>query len=450
MSKKKFETMEAMRPQFIDGAKKRNVSEKSAGDVWDLMAKFAEYGFNKAHATVYAHVAYQSGYLKSHFPLEYMTANLTSWLGNQDQFLVMKNEAERMGIKVLPPDVNFSEIECSVDGTNIRLGLGAVKNVGKAGNAILEARQKSGKFPTIFDLCRTADLRQVTKKALECLAQAGALDSLKGTRAQLHEAIDRAIEYGASFQKDKLSGQTSLFDNGGSSGDELSVPEPELPAVPPWSYTDLLAKEKDVLNFYISGHPLDRFQDEIQGFTSTCLSEESLKRLKDGDTVTVGGLITVAKTHIQKNGRQMSFVTLEDFAGSIEMLVFSDAYEKFGNIIAQGAMILARGQVTARDNKPKIRAENIISLSESREKLSRSVHVKIRTQGLEPDFITAIREKCQNGNGTCALIIHLVTQEENEYRIKSRTVTLNPGVDTMNNLRSLLGKENVWISKTTT
>ncbi|MBD3346374.1 MAG: DNA polymerase III subunit alpha [Chitinivibrionales bacterium] len=448
MGKKKIDKMEEMRPKFIEGAKERDVSEKTAKAVWDLMAKFAEYGFNKAHATVYAHVAYQSGYLKTHYPLEYMTANLTSWLGNQDQFLVMKNEAQRMGIKILPPDINYSEIECSVEGPNIRLGLGAIKNVGRAGNAMIECREKNGKFASLFDLCRIVDLRQVNKKALECLTYAGALDSLKGTRAQLHEAIDKAIEYGSSFQKDKLSGQTSLFDTGGTSTEQVSIPEPELPEIPPWPYTELLAREKDVLNYYISGHPLDRFQDEIRGFTTITLSDDSVASLKDGQTVTVGGLITIVKTHVQKNGRQMAFVTLEDFNGSAELLIFSDTLEKFGNLISQGSMILTRGQVTARDNKPKIKAENIIALSETREKLTRSVHVKIRTQGLEPDFLSTIEQQCKNASGPCSFIIHLLTQEENEYRIKSRKVTLNPANDTIDNLRKLVGKENVWLSKT--
>jgi DNA polymerase-3 subunit alpha len=451
MGKKDLEKMEAMRKKFMEGAKTRKVDAKVAQEIFDRMAKFAEYAFNKAHATVYAHVAYQCAYLKAHFPMEFLTANLSSVLSDQDELLTIKNEAERKGVRILPPDINSSRFECSIDEGKIRLGLGTIKNVGKAADSILEARKKKGKFSSIFELCAAADLRLVNKKCLESLAYAGALDSLKGTRAQLFASIDAAIDYGNSFQRDRQSGQTSLFDSAGgeATAGESAPPEPQLADVEPWPYNELLAKEKEVLNFYVSGHPLMRFSDEIKGFADISLKLESLEKVKEGHNLTVGGIITSLKTHVQRDGRAMAFLEVEDFEGSIELLAFGDAFEKFKHLLALDAMILVRGQISIRegDKKPKLRVDNVIALSETREKLARSVHVRLKTQGLEEPFVREVFEECTRLTGDCSLIIHLQTQEQNEYRIKSQTVTVNAKKETIDTLRERLGKENVWLSK---
>jgi DNA polymerase III subunit alpha len=449
MGKKDAEKMEAMRKKFMEGAAKRKVDAKIAQEIFDRMAKFAEYGFNKAHATVYAHVAYQSGYLKAHYPVEFMTATLSSSLGNQDDLLKIKNEAQRMGIKILPPDVNKSRFECSINEGKIRLGLGAIKNVGKAADSILDARGKKSGFSSIFELCASVDLRLVNKKCLESLACAGALDSLKGTRAQLFASIDGAIDFGNSFQKDRISGQTSLFDAGSGDVPDNTPPEPSLAAVEPWPYNELLAKEKEVLNFYVSGHPLERFQDEIRGFADIPLSLEALEKVHDNRALTIGGIVTSLKPHSQRDGRTMAFIEIEDFDGKIELLAFGDAFEKFKHLLAVDAMLLVRGQVLPKegDGKPKLRVENVIALSETREKLARSVHIRLKTQGLEDQFVREIYEECVKVAGDCCLVIHLQTLEENEYRIKSQKVSVNPGKEAIEALRNRLGKENVWLSK---
>lgn len=453
MGKKKADVMEEMGKKFVEGAVSKGIDSKIAKDVFDLMAKFAEYGFNKAHATVYAHVSYQAAYLKAHFPLEYMTANLTSWIGNQEGFLVMKNEAERMGIKILPPDVNSSDIECSIDNGHIRLGMGAIKNVGKGGESIIEARGTKEKFTSIFDLAKAVDLRVVNKKCLESLICAGALDCFPGTRGQLFEAIDKALEYGGSFQKERLSGQVNLFEDifsvGAEQPVEMSIPEPSLPDTPPWPYNQLLQKEKDILGFYVSGHPLDRFQDEIRGFSSLSLKPEALAAVKDGAAVTVGGLITSLKTHTQRDGRAMAFLELEEFDGSIELLVFGDAYEKFRHLLAVDNMVLVHGLISKREGeeKPKLRVENCISLSEAREKLTRSVHIRFNTQGLEKEFIQEIYRKCKDMKGECSLVIHLLTADQCEFKLRAKNIKLSATPEIISELRSKIGKDNVWIGK---
>jgi len=453
MGKKKADVMEEMGKKFVDGAKGFGIDGKIARDVFDLMAKFAEYGFNKAHATVYAHVSYQAAYLKAHFPLEYMTATLTSWIGSTDEFLTMKNEAERMGIKILPPDINCSEGMCSIDNGNIRLGMEAIKNVGKGSDSIIAAREKNGRFKSIFDLCKATDLRIVNKKCLESLICAGAFDSVPGTRGQLFETIDKALDYGGGFQKDRLSGQVNLFDNIFEADTKTAlqtIPEPALPTVEPWAYNVLLQKEKEILGFYVSGHPLDRYFDEVRGFSTISLKQEALAEVKHDTAVTVGGLITSLKTHTQRDGRLMAFLELEEFDGSIELLIFGDAYEKFKHLLAVDAMVLVHGQISKREGeeKPKLRVDNCISLSETREKLTKSVHLRINTPGLEKDFIQEIHKQCCNVKGDCSVIIHVMTSERNEYRIKAKNVKVVPDPELIKQLREKVGKDNVWLGKT--
>ena len=451
MGKKDAAKMENMRVKFMEGAEKRKVDKKVAQEVFDRMAKFAEYGFNKAHATVYAHVAYQSAYFKAHYPLEFMTANLSSSLDDQDNLLVIKNEAERMGVRILPPDINVSEYECGIDNGAIRLGLGAIKNVGKGAESIIQARAK-GNFKSIFDLCAAVDLRLVNKKCLESLAYAGALDCLGGTRSKLLASIDKAIDYGNGFQKDRISGQTSLFDLGGEAGAAKSLPQPQLSDVPPWPYNELLAKEKEVLNFYVSGHPLMHFQDEIRGFSDLAMRGEAMEKLREGNSLTVGGIITTVKTHVQRDGRAMAFLTIEDFDGSMELLVFGDAYEKFKHLLSADAMVLVHGQVSVReeDKKPKLRVDNVMALADTRDKLTKSIHVRLKTLGLEEAQMKELLDTCVKLKGSCTLILHIVTGENNEYRIKAKSVLVNSAKESVDMLREKIGRENVWIGKSAT
>lgn len=454
MSKKQPETMEEMGKKFVDGAVSRGIDKKVAVEIFDLMAKFAAYGFNKAHATMYGHIAYQSAWLKAHYPLEYLTANLTSYIGNQDEFLKVKIETERMDIPILPPDVNASDDCCSIENNALRLGLSVIKNVGQAGEAILEERSRGGPFTSIFDLCKRVDSRRINKKCLESLICAGALDCLKGTRAQLFEAIDKAMDYAGGFQKDRAAGQVNLFEDmfAAASGSDGALPVPPLPAVPPWPYIATLQKEKEFLNFYVSGHPLDRFQDEILGFATMSLAPESLSKVGDGAVVTVGGLVTSVKQHVQRNGKPMVFMSMEDFDGSIEFLVFGDAYEKYRDLLVEDAMVLAHGTITKREGEesPKIRLDNCIPLSSARERLARSVHVRLNTAGLEKEFLGTIRGQCEKNAGSCVVILHLVTAEGNEYRMRSRAVRISPAQEALKELREQVGRENVWIGKSTT
>lgn len=457
MGKKMLDKMESMKTQFIAGAKKQNIKEKVANEVYGIMVKFAEYGFNKAHATVYAHVSYQAAFLKANFTKEYMTAVLTSHIGEKEKFLAAKNEAERFGIQVRPPDINTSEIDCNIKEGCICLGLSVIANVGKAADAIIKTRTKIGTFKSLFDFCRNIDLRLVNKKTIESLIMAGAMDSLPGTRAQLFAAIEKAIEYGNTFQKDRQTGQTNLFsaltesgdDNEAASSSSFLLPEPDLPDISPWPYNILLAKEKEVLNFYMSGHPLDHYRDEIQGFSTISLSESGIAKTKEGDSVLLGGVITSIKNKTQRNGKPMAFLELEDFNGSLELIAFAEAYEQFSHLCAIDSMVFVRGAIQKKEGNQhaKIIVEKMMPLSEVREKLTKSVHLKVSTQGLEEEFIQELYDQCVNHKGSCALVLHLVTQENNEYKMRAKQVQISPEKKVLESFRAKLGQDNVWLSQ---
>jgi DNA polymerase-3 subunit alpha len=445
MGKKNIEGMDKMRDTFVKGAASKNIGKKTAEDVFGLIAKFAKYGFNKAHATVYAHLSYQTAYLKAHYPLEYMTAFLTAYLGKPDDFLVMRNEAERLGIRVLPPDVNTSDNAFGIDAGAIRIGLEAVKNVGKAAELILKAREERGRFSSIFDICASTDNRIVNKKALESLICAGAFDGFEGTRAQHMAAVDSALEYGKSVQAERESGQFNLF--GGPDAAAVAAPEPSLPDAVPWTMNEKLQKEKDILGFYASGRPLDQFRDEIEAFTDSDITPETLRRMKNNSPVTVGGFITAFRGLTQKkDNRAMAVMTLELLDSSIEIIAFADAYAKYRETLAQDAMVFVHGRVLNRD-EVKVSVEGCMHLFQVREALAKGVHVRLSSDGFDAQRAQEIYDCCIGYPGDCCLVIHVTTADGNKHRIRSKSITVSPRHEVIKKLRDMAGKDNVWISK---
>jgi len=449
IGKKNVEGMDKLRATFVEGAASQNIPQKVATEVFDLIAKFAQYGFNKSHATVYAHLSYQTAYLKAHYPLEYMTAFLTAYLGKTDDFLVMRNEAERLGIHVLPPDVNTSDNAFSIDKGTIRIGLEAVKNVGKAAELILNAREEKGRFASMFDLCASTDNRIVNKKALESLICAGAFDEFEGTREQHMGAVDMALEYGKIIQAERASGQVNLFDDVLSGGDAaaVSAPEPALPQVTPWTLNEKLQKEKEILGFYASGRPLDQFRDELAAFSNGGITPESMRLMKNNSTVTVGGFITEFKGLTQKkDGRAMAKMTLELVDSAIEIIAFADSYAKYREMLEQDAMVLVYGRVMNKD-EVKVSVESCMYLFQTRERLTKSVHVGLSSSGLEEERVREIYDCCLEYPGDCSVVIHVTTADGNTHRVKSGNVTMSPDREAIKRLREMVGKDNVWISK---
>jgi DNA polymerase-3 subunit alpha len=449
MGKKKSAEMERMKSQFMTGAKANKIPEKLAAEIFDLLLKFAEYGFNKSHAAAYSYVAYQTAFLKSHYPTEFMAANMTSELNDTDRVVILMNECKRMGLRVIAPDINQSHVNFrAIKSDEIVFGLGAIKNVGVgAVESIIAEREKRGPFTTLFDFCRRVDMRQVNKRVLEALIFSGALDNLKGNRAQLYAALEKAVEYGAALQHDREIGQTSLFE-GGTAAQAGFADEPGLPDVEPWLFADVLKREKETLGFYVSGHPLMDHEDEIRGFATVRLGTGDLKDRRHGDKVIAGGIIVGVRRIIDKKGKPMAFVQLEDFGGLAEVLIFSSVYETTGSSIADDSVILVSGALDkTNEANPKIIAERILPVAEAREKLAKSVHVRLKAAGLEKEHLQGLRRVCDANRGPCSFVVHTVLENGTEYAVKSNDLKVSHGREFLLRLRDIAGRENVWLGR---
>jgi DNA polymerase III subunit alpha len=409
MGKKDPAAMAKEKGKFLEGANGLGINLKKAEAIFDLMAKFAEYGFNKSHSAAYALIAYQTAYLKAHYPVEFMAALLTEDMGNTDK--VVKNIADcrEMGIEVLPPDINASVLSFRVLGNSIRFGLGAVKNVGEGAiEAIIDAR-KEGEFRDIFDFCERVDLRKVNKRVVESLVKCGAFDSTGARRSQLMAALEDAMTLGQKIQQERDSAQVSLFGtaeivkgNGNGKG--------KLPEVPEWDAKLLLGFEKEAIGFFITGHPLGRYSAEIRRFaTADCAS---LADLPDRSEVRICGVVAGLKENITKKGDRMGFVTLEDLTGSVEVIVFPDVYGKAVASLKSDEPLIVAGSVDVGEKSTKIKATDIIPLSEMTEKETKRVCFTLRAEGLERGNLESLREVILRYRGGCRASLRLVLPEE--------------------------------------
>ncbi len=443
MGKKKVELMQQQRKLFVEGALKNGVAEKVANEIFDLMDKFAGYGFNKSHAACYSIVAYQTAYLRAHYPAEFMAANLSSEMGVIDRIVILIDECRKAGINVLPPDVNESDVKFIATQNGIRFGLGAVKNVGVASiKAIVAARERFGKFKTIFEFAREVDLRAVNKKVLESLIQVGAMDSLEGHRAQLFETIDLAVTYAQRVNADKAMGQTSLFDVSVNMN-ETSVDTPPLPAITPWDQSECLRREKALLGFYISGHPLEKFAEELRLFSS--IQVKDLVTLKDGVIVQVGGQIVSVKSKFDKKGKMMAFVAFEDFSGMTELIVFSDTFTQYREQLKPDALLMILGKISCREGEdPKILMDECFPLQYARERFTKDVIITLDSNLMKPENLETITNFLHRNQGDCPLFVRVNTPEKN-VMIRSKKYKLNPSAEVMKKLKSIVGEDHIQI-----
>lgn len=363
MGKKDLEKMVKQRATFLEGAAKNGVSEEIATKLFDVMEKFAEYGFNKSHSAAYAVITYRTAYLKANYPIEYMAALISSVMNNPDKVPMYTAESKRMGIKILQPDVNASENGFSVDATSIRFGLKAVKGVGEnVISAIVEARHQDGPFKSLYDFCKRVSSNVLNKKAVESLIKAGGFDSVNKNRKQLLENMENTIAAAFKKQKDDLSGQTSFFGMASDEDSNDSFDEaPTLTEVEPFAEEEALGLEKLVLGLYVSGHPLDKYRDQIDRFSSINLSHVS--EIEDGMSITIGGMITGLRPLVTKKGDTMAVFTIEDLTGAIEVVAFPDAWSKSSDIIQNDSKVLLHGKVNIRDDERKILLTSVTPLS---------------------------------------------------------------------------------------
>ena len=361
MGKKIPALMAEQRAKFLAGARGRNVKERVAERVFELMGKFAGYGFNKAHASAYGIVAYQTAYLKANYPVQFMAALLTSEMANTDKIVLHMDECRTMGIAVLPPDANVSRFSFGVEGETIRFGLGAVKNVGlKAIEAIAAAREARGSFRSLADFCRRLDLQLVNRRVVESLIKAGALDSLNRTRAGLLAGLDAAFESGQRHQRERAEGQASIFDlmSGAPGTAEAGDPaDAAQRAVPEWEHDQRLASEKEVLGFYLSGHPLKRVWERAVRLGAVATG--GLAALPDGARVVVCGLVSSLREINTRSGSRMGFVTIEDIEGSVEATLLPETFRQGAPHLRAGGPLLVRGRLESETGSRKLLAEDV-------------------------------------------------------------------------------------------
>jgi DNA polymerase-3 subunit alpha len=460
MGKKIAELMAEQRKKFVEGAKQRHIPEPIANQIFDLMDKFAGYGFNKSHAAGYSLVAYQTGYLKAHYPAEFMAATLTSEMNSTDRIVALIDECRRMGLPVLPPEVNesfaeFIVVEGAFDqraaastqnrqtgnapAQAIRYGLGAVKNVGLGAiESIVKARQEKGAFSSLFDFCSRVDLRLVNKKVLESLIQAGAMDSLaqKGNRNQLLQAIDLATAYAQRMNDQRSRGQVSIFDE----GDTDTLAEPQLPSVPDWPDADRLNREKEVLGLYLSGHPLQRFRQEVKIFSTKPLKE--LDGLPDGAVIMICGLITAVKTIVDRKGASMAFVTVEDFAASAEAIVFSDTYANYRELLQPETPVVLVGRTSTREDEPtKILVERVLRIEEAWQEFPQKMTIDIPLQRLTDSAVQQLLQLLRTNPGSCSLLLRLWDNGLPNYAFHARALKIRPNAMFLQRLKEIFGMD---------
>jgi DNA polymerase-3 subunit alpha len=411
MGKKKPEEMAKQRERFIEGAVQRGYPPKKIEKIFDLLAKFAEYGFPKALSAAYALLAYQTAYLKTRYPVEFMAALLTSVTGNTDDVVKYINECREMGIAVEAPDINVSDANFTPHGSAIRFGLAAVKNVGHyAIESIMAGRKELGRYSSIYEFCEKVDLRLLNKRVLESLIKSGAMDGL-GRRAQLMAVLDRAIEGAQKTQRDAESGQHGLF--GVFQEEEASASNSKLPDTPDWDEHTRLAYEKEILGFFISGHPLEKYRDKLNDLRA--LSTEEIGALtkstgKD-ENITTAGIITNLRVLKSKRGDFYAQGALEDMAGTVEMLVFPEAYRKLQEKVKLEVPVLIRGGVRIEEGaNPKLTVNEILPLEDAKVPLPNSLRIRVPLETANESTVDALHSLCARWKGAAKVLFDVERQ----------------------------------------
>jgi DNA polymerase-3 subunit alpha len=375
MGKKKAEEMAAQRERFIRGALERGFPQRKVEKIFDLMEQFAGYGFNKSHSAAYAFLAFVTAYLKAHYPVDFMAALLTSETGNPAKIAKYINECRDMGITVLAPDVNSSDWNFTPVGEAIRFGLGAVKNLGPAAvEAIHAAREQFGRFHSIYQFCETVDMASINRRMIESLIRAGAMDSFEGHRAQLMAVVEGAMEAGQRAQRARDSGQEGLF--GDSFGAGEAQEERPLPAVPEFSLRDKLVGEKEMLGFYVTGHPLDQYKEKVRELASH--TSGNLEGLEKGVEVALCGVITGVQRKRNREGKPWASMLLEDREGAVDALLFTTNFDRLASSLVEDQAVLVRGLVLPEENAPpKISVQDIVPLEVARIPLPSLISIRV-------------------------------------------------------------------------
>ncbi|MFO7760291.1 MAG: DNA polymerase III subunit alpha [Desulfobia sp.] len=445
MGKKIPEEMEKQREKFMEGARKNNIPENKASRLFDLVAKFAGYGFNKSHSAAYAYIAYQTAYLKAHYPAQFMAALLSSEMSNTDKVVLYIEECKNREIDVLPPDINESFHDFTVINDVIRFGLAAVKNVGGAAlDSIIEERERDGAYKSLGDFCARIDTRKVNKRVIESLIKAGAFDSFRVKRAQMFAILDQAMEQAQAIQRNRESGQMSLFAAMGKEIQEKSNTI-SLPDIEEWPKQDILAAEKDTIGFYLTGHPLDDFRKELQELISVNIRD--LPEEKDGSRVRIGGIMRSYQGKNSRKGDPMAIIELEGLSSHIEIVVFPHLFASCSHLLNDNHPLIIQGRLRKEDGRVKIMAEEILTLREARLKYTTAARVMLRADTVDRPELTRLKEIFQRYHGPCKLTMTLHFDNRGEVDIDiPEEMTVSPDQRLSEEIKSIMGYEAVnWI-----
>ncbi|NNL15024.1 MAG: DNA polymerase III subunit alpha, partial [Flavobacteriaceae bacterium] len=427
MGKKQKAVLDKMKPKFIEQAGAKGMDKEILEKIWTDWEAFASYAFNKSHSTCYAWIAYQTAYLKAHYPAEYMAAVLSNNMNDIKQVTFFMEECKRMKLNVLGPDVNESYYKFSVNKDNaIRFGMGAIKGVGHgAVKTIVESRKKNGSFKSIFDLAKRIDLRAANKKAFENLALAGGFDCFANThRAQyFHKQgeditfLERAIRYGSKYQENENSAQVSLF--GDSS--EVQIAEPEVPPCEEWGTMEKLAREKEVVGIYISGHPLDDFKIEMNTFCNASLAVLSDLESFINKELTFGGVVTDVQHRISRQGKGWAIFSVEDYTDSFEFRIFGEEYLKFRHFLMKNNFIYVRvfikdgwtNRDTGKKGEPRIQFNSFQLLHDVMDSYAKKLSIQLNINDLGEDKIHTLKELVKMHPGKQLLNFVIYDNEDN-------------------------------------
>jgi DNA polymerase-3 subunit alpha len=403
MGKKDLLAMKDQKDKFVAGAGANRISPKIAEEIFESIDKFANYGFNKSHAVAYSYVAFQTAYLKAHYTPEFLAANLTNEFGNKNKVSNFLEDCRKLKIEVLPPDVNNPSVYFDVDDGKIRFGMSAIKNVGiSAVEEIIRSHKALGRnYKSIFEFCANVDTRVVNKRGLEGLVYAGAFDSINKKRADLFAAVEEALSFGSRLQNSNRSVENSLF---GNNSEEVRIQEPVLKSVERWSSRDTLAREREVTGFYVTGHPLSKYEIEYKSFATIHLGET--EEQKEIENARACGVITDLKTKIDKSGKTMAFFTIDDFSGSCECLMFSKTYEKFGKYIKEEDCVFIVGDTESSGDAIKLHINEVIPLKDAKEKFTESVKLFFEKTRNKPETISLLKEIFNKHTGKIPVYLH--------------------------------------------
>jgi len=429
MGKKDPDEMAAQRERFVDGARKKKIDDKKATEIFDQMETFARYGFNKSHSAAYALVSYQTAYLKTHYPVEFMASLMTSEMGDTDKVIKNLAECRDKDIEVLAPDVNESRAYFTPVGDKIRFGLAAVKNVGeKAVEVILESRSQAGPFESLFDFCRRVDMTAVNRRVIESLIKCGAFDGTQVSRARMIGALDDAMKAGQAHQRDQSSNQIDIFAMLGTPAKGANKPGDVYPQVTEWTSQETLAFEKEALGFYITGHPLDKFERALTRITSGTVSA-SKEKAQSGE-IRLGGVVSTLKLRNTKKGDRYANFNLEDKTGFIEVIVWPDIYKKSAELLSADDPIFVKGRLEVGEERMQVIANEIVLLADAAKNQKNGqtngngrsngekVHLYVRESEVSADELVRLRDTLLDYPGPATVYLHMLASANGETIIE--------------------------------